>query len=71
MAVGLTDHVWSYREYIWWPVQKDAVCTWQMDKQIERLLIPALQGHLEGSPPANLPPTKVRRGQAKLRLKAA
>src|SRR5256885_15551756 len=61
MAIGLTDHIWSYREYIWLPVHTDPVLTKQMDAQIEHLLTPALQGEPEGSPPANLPRTKTRR----------
>jgi IS1 family transposase len=43
MAIGLTDHVWSYREYIWLPVHKDPVLTKQMDERLARLLTPALQ----------------------------
>jgi IS1 family transposase len=43
MAIGLTDHVWSYREYIWLPVHTDPVITKQMDERLARLLTPALQ----------------------------
>ena len=43
MAIGLTDHVWSYREYIWLPVHQDPVLTKQMDERLARLLTPALQ----------------------------
>ena len=43
MAIGLTDHVWSYEEYIWLPVHTDPVLTQQMDERIARLLTPALQ----------------------------
>ena len=43
MAIGLTDHVWSYREYIWLPVHADPVLRRQMDERIARLLTPALQ----------------------------
>jgi hypothetical protein len=43
MAIGLTDHVWSYREYIWLPVPPDPVLTQQMAERIARLLTPALQ----------------------------
>jgi hypothetical protein len=43
MAIGLTDHVWSYREYIWLPVHTDPVLTTQMDERVARLLTPALQ----------------------------
>ena len=43
MAIGLTAHVWSYREYIWLQVPTDPALTQQMDERIARLLIPALQ----------------------------
>ena len=42
-AIGLTDHGWSYREYIWLPVHTDPGLTKQMDERIIRLLTPALQ----------------------------
>ena len=71
MAIDLTDHVWSYRGYIWLPVHADPVLRQQMDEQIERLLTPALQGYPEGSPPANLARTETRREKAKPILKAA
>ena len=58
MAIGLTDHVWSYREYIWLPVHTDPVLTKQMDERIARLLIPALQdqplGRTQASPPVEV-----------------
>jgi len=71
MAIGLTDHIWSYREYIWLPVHADPVLRQQMDAQIEHLLPPALQGHPDGSPPANLLRTETRRRKAKPIPKAA
>ena len=71
MAIGLTDHVWSYREYSWLPVHKDAALTRQMDERIARLLTPALQGYPESSAPANLLPVEARRGKAKPIPKAA
>jgi hypothetical protein len=43
MAIGLTDHIWSYGEYIWLPVHTDPVLTKQMDERMARLLTPALQ----------------------------
>ena len=43
MAIGLTDHIWSYREYVWLPVHTDPVLTKQMDQRLARLLPPALQ----------------------------
>lgn len=71
MAIGLTDHVWSYRDYIWWPLHEDPIRTRQMDERIKHLLTPALQGQPAGSPLANLSPTQVRRAKAKPRPKAA
>jgi hypothetical protein len=44
MALGLTDHIWSYGEYIWLPVHADPVLSKQMDERMARLLTPALQG---------------------------
>jgi transposase-like protein len=48
LAIGLTDHVWSYREYIWLPVHTDPALTKQMDERIARLLTPALQDQPPG-----------------------
>jgi IS1 family transposase len=55
MAIGLTNHVWSYREYIWLPVHTDLALTKQRDEQMAHLLIPALQDQSAGrtlAPPA-------------------
>jgi hypothetical protein len=52
MAIGLTDHVWSDREYMWLPVHTDPVLTTQMDARIARLLPPALPGQPRGRTPA-------------------
>jgi len=57
MAIGLTDHRWSYREYVWLPVHPDPVLTKQMDERIARLLTPALQDQLIGRTQA---PTQTR-----------
>ena len=43
MAIGLTDHIWSYREYIWLPVHTDPILTRQMEERMAQLLTPALQ----------------------------
>jgi hypothetical protein len=43
MAIGLTDHVWSYQEYIWLPVHPDEALKKRMDERIQHLLTPALQ----------------------------
>ena len=55
MAIGLTDHIWSYREYISLPVHTDSVLAKQMDERIARLLTPALQdqprGRTQAPPP--------------------
>ena len=42
-AIGLTDHVWSYREYSWLPAHADPALTQQLDERILHLLTPALQ----------------------------
>ena len=42
MVIGLTDPVWSYREYIWLPVHADPSLTEQLDERIAHLLTPAL-----------------------------
>jgi IS1 family transposase len=42
MALGLADHVWTYREYIWLPVHPDEKATLAMSERIDHLLIPAL-----------------------------
>jgi hypothetical protein len=55
MAIGLTDHVWSYREYVWLPVHTDPVLTKQMDERIARLLTPALQDQPKGKTQAPPP----------------
>ena len=52
MAIGLTDHMWSYREYVWLPVHTDPVLTKQMDERIACLLTPALQDQPIGRTPA-------------------
>jgi hypothetical protein len=48
MAIGLTDHVWNYREYVWLPVHTDPALTRQLDDQIRQLLTPALQDQPRG-----------------------
>jgi len=70
MAIGLTDHVWSYWEYIWLQVHTDPALTKQMDERIARLLIPALQGQPVGR--AQAPPAgKTTQKEAAPLLKAA
>jgi len=57
MAIGLTDHVWSYRESIWLPVHADPILTKQMDGRITQLLTPALPA------PSARPPTQSLLGE--------
>jgi IS1 family transposase len=55
MAIGLTDHGWSYRDYGWIPGHAAPVITKQLDERMTRLLIPALQDQPGGraqAPPA-------------------
>ena len=52
LASGPTDHVWSYREYLWLPVHTDPVLTTQGNDRIARLRTPALQGQPRGRTPA-------------------
>lgn len=49
MAIGLAEHAWSYRDYVWLPVHTDPGLTKQMDIRIARLL-PTSPGltHLAG-----------------------
>src|SRR5262245_38855712 len=43
MAIGLSDHVWSYRESIWLPVHADPARHQQLEERMKHLLTPALQ----------------------------
>ena len=63
MAIGLTDHVWSYREYIWLPVHVAPVLTQQMNERVTQLLIPALQDQPRSSKQAKVPPAESREVQ--------
>jgi hypothetical protein len=58
MAIGLTDHIWSYREYVSLPVHTEPIITKQMDERIARLLTPALQdqpsGRTQAPPPVEM-----------------
>jgi IS1 family transposase len=61
MAIGLTDHVWSYTEYIWLPVHDDPRDTQQMDERIRQLLTPAEPDGDKGRANAHAPPKKTRK----------
>src|SRR5262245_42401905 len=60
MAIGLTDHVWSYREYSWLPVRAAPALTRQLDDRIRHLLTPALQDRPRGRKQAAGLPVEVR-----------
>lgn len=59
MALGLTDHVWSYREYIWLPVHTEPALTKQMDERLAHLLTPALQDQPRDRAQAPAPPEEI------------
>ena len=69
-AIGLTDHVWSSREYIWLPVHTDPIVTKQLDERIAQLLTPALQDQPTGRAQA-CPAVKAHEKEATPRPKAA
>jgi hypothetical protein len=71
MAIGLTDHVWSYREYIGLPVHPDPTLAKRMDKRIAYLLTPALHAHLDDSPQVKTSLEEVTRAKAAPLPKAA
>ena len=71
MAIGLTDHVWSYREYIELPVHPDPTLAKQMDERIARLLTPALHAYLDDSTQVKTSPEEVSRAKAASLPKAA
>jgi IS1 family transposase len=43
MVIGLAAHVWSYRDYIWYPVHPDPLGRQLMQQRVKERLIPALQ----------------------------
>jgi hypothetical protein len=72
MAIGLTEHVWSYREDIWLPVHEDPALTQQREERIAPLLTPALRSQPSGSPQAKPSPEETTgKEEGKPRLKAA
>ncbi|HEX9870341.1 MAG TPA: hypothetical protein VGC99_17445 [Candidatus Tectomicrobia bacterium] len=43
MAIGRAQHVWSYRDYRWYPVHPDPLGQQLMQQRVKDLLIPALE----------------------------
>ena len=71
MAIGLTDHVWSYREYIWLPVHTDPVLIHHLEARITHLLTPALQALPGDNTPTKSPPAEAKEKKADATPKAA
>ena len=71
MAIGLTDHIWGYREYIWLPVHPDPILKKQMDERIEKLLTSALPDALKADAPAKNRSKRTRKKRAGPLKKAA
>ena len=71
MAIGLSDHIRSYREYIWLPVHQAPVLTRQMEERIARLLTPALQDQPKRRMPEKATAMEVREEEVVLLPKAA
>ena len=71
MAIGLTDHVWSYRDYIWLPVHPDPILIQQMEARITHLLTPALQEPSGDSTLAKAHLTEAKEAQSNAIPKAA
>ena len=71
MALGLTDHVWSYTEYIWLPVHEDPRGNRQMEERLEQLLTPAVPDEKKVKARAHAPPKKIRKKRKRAREKAA
>ena len=43
MAIGLAQHVWSYRDDIWYPVHPDPLSRQLMQQRVKELFTPALE----------------------------
>jgi IS1 family transposase len=43
MAIGVAGHVWSYQDYIWYPVHPDPLGRQLMQQRVKELLVPALE----------------------------
>jgi hypothetical protein len=43
MAIGLAEHVWSYQDYLWYPVHPDPLGRQLMEQRVKELLVPALE----------------------------
>lgn len=71
MAIGLTDHVWSYRESLWLPVHEDHKKQQDMDQRVQALLTPALPDPVTEQASAHSPSKRGKRKRARPLKKAA
>jgi hypothetical protein len=71
MAIGLTDHVWSYKDYIWLPVHYDEILQKEMDQRIQKLLTPAHPDAIIETNPAKSPAQRTKKKRVKPLKKAA
>jgi hypothetical protein len=65
MAIGLTDHVWSYHEYMWLPVHTDPHAQQEMAQRIEHLLPPALPDSSEPKASTTSPVKQAKKKRVK------
>jgi hypothetical protein len=71
IAIGLTHHVWSCREYVWLPVHTDPVLRQQREARITHLLPPARQTPPGDNTLVKSPPAEAKAHQSDAVLKAA
>ena len=71
MAIGLTDHVWTYREYIWLTVHHDPILKQERDERIQQLLTPAVPDAIIEVNPAKSPSKRTKKKRAKPLKKTA
>jgi IS1 family transposase len=70
MALGLADHVWTYREYIWLPVHVDLIGKQRMEERLIQLLTPALPDQASEKTTSALPKNNKKK-RKRLAKKAA
>ncbi len=71
MTIGLTDHVWSYGEYVWLPIHHDPILKQKRDEHIQQLLMPADPDAIIEINPAKSPAKRTKKKRAKPPKKAA
>lgn len=71
MALGLADHVWTYREYIWLPVHEDLIGKQRMEERLTQLLTPALPDQASEKTTTSALPKNNKKKRKRLAKKAA